>query len=112
VRAAAPEEMVSDGHNYRAIVEVALVEEAVVVAHLTRALQSRSGESADGLSRPSRIPENIGLQCRELMDRVWYRQRTAVSLRRRWTPLRYAAEFIPVVVAGAGGSIIVHVHGT
>lgn len=56
--------------------------------------------------------ENIGLQCWKLMDRAWYRQRTAVCLRRRWTPLRYAAEFIPVVAAGAGGSLVVHVHGT
>lgn len=55
---------------------------------------------------------NVGSQCWILMDRAWYRRTTAVSTRRRWTPFRYAAEVIPVVAAGAGGSLVVHLHGT
>lgn len=56
--------------------------------------------------------ENLGLQCWTLMDRAWYRRTSAVSARSLWNPLRYAAAVIPVVAAGAGGSLVSHVHGT
>lgn len=55
---------------------------------------------------------NLGLQCWTLMDRAWYRRTSAVSARSLWNPFRYAAAVIPVVAAGAGGSLVSHVHGT
>jgi hypothetical protein len=56
--------------------------------------------------------ENLGLQCWTLMDRAWYRRTNAVSARALWNPFRYAAAVIPVIAAGAGGSLVSHVHGT
>ena len=56
--------------------------------------------------------KNIGAHCWVLMDRAWYRRTHAVSARALWNPFRYAAAVIPVVAAGAGGSLVSHVHGT
>lgn len=56
--------------------------------------------------------ETVGEQCWVLMDRAWYRRTHAVSARALWNPFRYAAAVIPVVAAGAGGSLVSHVHGT
>ena len=56
--------------------------------------------------------ENLGWQCWTLMDRAWHRRTQAVSARSLWNPFRYAASVIPVVAAGAGGSLVSHVHGT
>ena len=56
--------------------------------------------------------ENLGWQCWTLMDRLWYRRTNAVSARSLWNPFRYAGAVIPVVAAGAGGSLVSHVHGT
>lgn len=56
--------------------------------------------------------ENIGWHCWALMDRAWYRGRSAAAARNRWNKFRLAAAMIPVVAAGAGGSLVGHVHGT
>lgn len=55
---------------------------------------------------------NLGLQCWTFMDRVWSRRTSAVRARSQWNLFRYAGAVIPVVAAGAGGSLVGHVHGT
>jgi hypothetical protein len=56
--------------------------------------------------------ENAGRYCWSLMDRAWYRRTNAADARKLWNKYRYAAAVIPVVAAGAGGSLVGHVHGT
>jgi hypothetical protein len=46
------------------------------------------------------------------MDRAWYRRGNAADARALWNKFRYAAAVVPVVAAGAGGSLVGHVHGT
>lgn len=55
---------------------------------------------------------NLGLQCWTFMDRVWQRRTSAASARSQWNLFRYAGAVIPVVAAGAGGSLLGHLHGT
>ena len=55
---------------------------------------------------------NIGWQCWTFMDRVRFRRTNAVHARSQWNLFRYAGAVIPVVAAGAGGSLVGHVHGT
>ena len=55
---------------------------------------------------------NLGLQCWTFMERVWARRTNAVQARKQWNLFRYAGAVIPVVAAGAGGSLVGHVHGT
>ena len=54
---------------------------------------------------------NLGLQCWTFMDRVWSRRTSAVHARSQWNLFRYAGAVIPVVAAGAGGTLVGHVHG-
>lgn len=54
---------------------------------------------------------NLGLQCWTFMDRVWSRRTNANQARSQWNRFRYAGAVIPVVAAGAGGSLVGHVHG-
>lgn len=56
--------------------------------------------------------ENLGIQCWIFMDRVWQRKDRAARGRSQWNPVRYAGAVIPVVAAGAGGSLVGHLHGT
>jgi hypothetical protein len=56
--------------------------------------------------------ENIGIQCWNFMGRVWQRKDNAARGRSQWSPIRYAGAVIPVVAAGAGGSLVGHLHGT
>jgi hypothetical protein len=56
--------------------------------------------------------QNLGWHCWDLMDRAWFRQRNAVDARTLWNRFRYAAAVVPVIAAGAGGSLVGHVHGT
>lgn len=46
------------------------------------------------------------------MHRAWYRRTRSASARSQWNRFRYAGAVIPVVAAGAGGSLVSHVHGT
>jgi hypothetical protein len=46
------------------------------------------------------------------MDRAWCRRANAAGARKLWNNFRYAAAVIPVVAAGAGGSLVGHVRGT
>jgi hypothetical protein len=46
------------------------------------------------------------------MGRVWQRWVKAAQARSLWNPIRYAGAVIPVVAAGAGGSLVGHLHGT
>ena len=46
------------------------------------------------------------------MDRLWFRRTHAAQARSQWNMFRYAGSVIPVVAAGAGGSLVGHVHGT
>jgi len=55
---------------------------------------------------------NLGLQCWTFMERIWVRRTNAVSARKQWNLFRYAGAVIPVVAAGAGGSLVGQVHGT
>jgi hypothetical protein len=55
---------------------------------------------------------NVGKECWSLMDRIWGRRVKASDARSKWDWLRYAAAVIPVVAAGAGGSLVAHLHGT
>jgi hypothetical protein len=55
---------------------------------------------------------NVGMQCWTFMDRVWSRRTNAARARSQWDWFRYAGSVIPVVAAGAGGSLVGHVHGT
>jgi hypothetical protein len=55
---------------------------------------------------------NLGLQCWTFMGRVWQRRMNAASARSQWNLFRYAGAVIPVVAAGAGGSLLGHLHGT
>ena len=55
---------------------------------------------------------NLGLQCWAYMGRVWQRRTSAASARSQWNMFRYAGAVIPVVAAGAGGSLLGHLHGT
>jgi hypothetical protein len=55
---------------------------------------------------------NLGIQCWLFMGRVWQRRQKAAQGRSLWNPIRYAGAVIPVVAAGAGGSLVGHVHGT
>ena len=71
---------------------------------------ARLGEAlADAGDRQVRT--NLGLQCWTFMDRVWSRRTSAVHARSQWTLFRYAGAVIPVVAAGAGGTLVGHVHG-
>jgi hypothetical protein len=54
---------------------------------------------------------NLGLQCWTFMDRVWSRRTSAVHARSQWNLFRYAGAVIPVVAAGAGGTLVGHVQG-
>jgi hypothetical protein len=63
----------------------------------------------DAGDRPYRT--NLGLQCWTFMDRVWSRRTYAAHARSQWNLFRYAGAVIPVVAAGAGGSLVGHVHG-
>jgi hypothetical protein len=54
---------------------------------------------------------NLGLQCWTFMDRVWSRRTSAVHARSQWNLFRYAGAVIPVVAAGAGGTLVGHVTG-
>lgn len=65
---------------------------------------------ADASDRQYRT--NLGLQCWTFMERVWVRRTNAVHARSQWNLFRYAGSVIPVVAAGAGGSLVGHVHGT
>jgi hypothetical protein len=56
--------------------------------------------------------QNFGRHCWDLMDRAWYRRGNAADARKLWNKFRYAAAVVPVVAAGAGGSLVGHVHGT
>lgn len=56
--------------------------------------------------------QNLGSLCWDLMDRAWYRRGHAADARKLWNKYRYAAAVVPVVAAGAGGSLVGHVHGT
>lgn len=56
--------------------------------------------------------KNLGLQSRFLMERAWELSEKAHHHSGLWKPFRYAGEVIPVVAAGAGGSLISHVDGT
>jgi hypothetical protein len=64
---------------------------------------------ADATDRQYRT--NIGWQCWTFMERVWARRTNAVQARKQWNLFRYAGSVIPVVAAGAGGSLVGHVHG-
>jgi len=55
---------------------------------------------------------NVGLQCWTLMNRAWSRRINATHARSQWNWFRYAAAVIPVVAAGAGGSLVGQLHGT
>lgn len=55
---------------------------------------------------------NLGLQCWTFMERIWVRRTNAVRARKQWNLFRNAGAVIPVVAAGAGGSLVGHVHGT
>jgi hypothetical protein len=55
---------------------------------------------------------NLGIQCWLFMDRVWQRRVKASQGRSLWNPIRYAGAVIPVVAAGAGGSLVGDLHGT
>jgi hypothetical protein len=57
------------------------------------------------------VRTNLGLQCWTFMDRVWSRRTSAVHARSQWNLFRYAGAVIPVVAAGAGGTLVGHVHG-
>jgi len=46
------------------------------------------------------------------MERIWVRRTNAVSARQQWNLFRYAGAVIPVVAAGAGGSLVGQVHST
>lgn len=59
--------------------------------------------------RPYRV--NIGWQCSTFMDRTWYRRTSAVQARSQWNAFRYAGAVVPVIAAGAGGSLVSHLHG-
>lgn len=65
---------------------------------------------ADASDRPYRT--NLGLQCWTFMERVWVRRANAVHARSQWNLFRYAGAVIPVVAAGAGGSLVGHLNGT
>jgi len=54
---------------------------------------------------------NAGMQCWTFMVRVWARRDKAGSARTKWNWMRYSAAVIPVVAAGAGGSLVGHVTG-
>jgi hypothetical protein len=73
--------------------------------------EARLGEALAGAGeRQYRM--NLGLQCWSFMDRVWSRRTSAVRARSQWNLFRYAGAVIPVVAAGAGGSLVGHVQGT
>jgi hypothetical protein len=55
---------------------------------------------------------NLGMQCWTFMLRVWQRRSNAHDARVFWNPFRYAAAIVPAVAAGAGGSLVGHLHGT
>lgn len=59
--------------------------------------------------RPYRT--NVGWQCWTFMDRTWYRRTNAAQARSQWNTFRYAGAVIPVIAAGAGGSLVGHLHG-
>jgi hypothetical protein len=54
---------------------------------------------------------NLGLHCWTFMDRAWSRRLNAAHARSQWNLFRYAGAVIPVIAAGAGGSLVGHVHG-
>ena len=55
---------------------------------------------------------NLGLWCWDFMSRVWQRRMNAASARSQWNWFRYAGAVIPVLAAGAGGTLLGHLHGT
>ena len=55
--------------------------------------------------------ETIGWRCWDLMERAWTRRGNAGDAHRLWNKFRYAGAVIPVVAAGAGGSLVGHVQG-
>lgn len=55
---------------------------------------------------------NAGLQCWIFMERAWQRRVKATNARSLWNPIRFAGAVIPVLAAGAGGSLVGHLHGT
>ena len=57
------------------------------------------------------VRTNLGLQCWTFMDRVWSRRTSAFHARSQWNLFRYAGAVIPVVAAGAGGTLVGHVQG-
>jgi|SRR5450432_615106 hypothetical protein len=65
----------------------------------------------EGCEQPE-YRQNLGCHCWALMDRAWYRRRNAVDSRQLWNKFRFSAAVVPVVAAGAGGSLVGHVHGT
>jgi hypothetical protein len=67
------------------------------------------GALAQADDREYRI--NLGWYCWDLMGRLWCRRASAANARKLWNKFRYAAAVIPVLAAGAGGSLIGHVHG-
>src|SRR4029077_13988705 len=54
---------------------------------------------------------NLGVHGWPSMDRVWWRRTSAVHARSQWNLFRYAGAVIPVVAAGAGGTLVGPVHG-
>jgi hypothetical protein len=70
----------------------------------------RLGEALTGLA-DRQYRANLGLQCWTFMDRVWSRRTSAVHARSQWNLFRYAGAVIPVVAAGAGGTLVGHVQG-
>jgi hypothetical protein len=55
---------------------------------------------------------NLGRQCWTLMCRAWHRRTKSTEARSKWNWFRYAGAVIPVIAAGAGGSLVSHLHGT
>jgi hypothetical protein len=72
--------------------------------------EARLGEALSGLA-DAQYRANLGLQCWTFMDRVWSRRTNAAKARSQWNLFRYAGAVIPVVAAGAGGSLVGHLHG-
>jgi hypothetical protein len=54
---------------------------------------------------------NLAWHCWDLMSRIWYRRMTSADARSKWNWFRQAGAVVPVVAAGAGGSLVGHLHG-
>src|ERR1700748_986779 len=72
---------------------------------------ARLGEALADVDRRE-YRTNLGVQCWTFMERVWVRRNNAVTARKQWNLFRYAGSVIPVVAAGAGGSLVGNLHGT